>query len=111
VEINPDDGAYGMSDAIERRERLVHYSGERGSMVLVTERRKALGALTCEVCNASRVGGIARGVVLDEPAGDTAWLLWMLADGWSQSDHQEMAACPEHQSDPLLKTIRFADGT
>jgi hypothetical protein len=77
--------------------------------VLVTERRKALGAVTCEVCNAVHPGGIARGVVLDEPGGDTPWHLWMLADGWSQSDHDKMAACPSHRSDPLLKTLRFDD--
>jgi len=98
-----------MSDALNRRDRLAEYSGERGSMVLVTERRKALEAMTCEVCNASHPGGMARGVVLDEPGGDTPWLLWMLADGWSQSDHVKIAACPAHQSDPLLRIMRFAD--
>jgi len=98
-----------MSDALDRRDRLAAYSGERGSMVLVTERRQAIGPLSCEVCNESHPSGIARGVVLDEPGGDTSWLLWMLPDGWSQSDHGEMAVCPEHQSDPLLKTMRFAD--
>jgi len=98
-----------MSDALDRRDRLAPYSGERGSMVLVTERRQAIGPLTCETCNERHSGGIARGVVLDEPGGDTPWLLWILADGWSQSDHGRMAACPEHQSDPLLKTMRFAD--
>jgi len=56
-----------MSDALDRRDRLAEYSGERGSMVLVTERRNALGAMTCEVCYARHPGGIARGVVLDEP--------------------------------------------
>lgn len=78
-------------------------------MVLVTERRKALLAMTCEVCHAKHSGGIARGVVLDEPGGDTPWLLWMLADGWSQSDHGAMTVCSTHQSDPLLSIIRFAD--
>jgi len=100
-----------MSDALDRRDRLSAYSGERGSMVLVTERRKRLGATTCEVCHATHLGGIARGVVLDEPGGDTPWLLWMLADGWSQSDHGEMVACSAHQSDPLLRIMRFADAT
>jgi hypothetical protein len=98
-----------MSEALDRRDRLAEYSGERGSMVLVTERRKALGAMTCEICNASHPGGIARGVVLDEPGGDTPWLLWMLANGWSQSDHVQIAACPAHQSDSLLRVMRFAD--
>jgi hypothetical protein len=98
-----------MSDALDRRDRLAEYSGERGSMVLVTERRKALGVMTCEVCSESHPGGIARGIVLDEPGGDTPWLLWMLADGWSHSDHGRIAACPVHQSNPLLRVMRFAD--
>jgi hypothetical protein len=98
-----------MSDTLDRRDRVAEYSAERGSMVLVTERRKALEAMTCEICQATHVGGIARGVVLDEPGGDTPWLLWMLADGWSQSDHGAMAACPTHQSDPLLRIMRFDD--
>ena len=96
-----------MSDTLDRRDRLAVYGGDRGSMVLVTERRKALGTLTCEVCRATHLGGLALGVVLDEPRGDTPWLLWMLADGWSQSDHGQMAACPTHQTDPLLRIMRF----
>ncbi len=64
-----------MSDALDRRDRLAEYSGERGSMVLVTERREALGAMTCDVCNIRHPGGIARGVVIDEPGSDTPWLL------------------------------------
>jgi hypothetical protein len=92
-----------------RRDRLAIFSGERGSMVLVTERRQAIADLECEFCNAKHPGGIARGVVLDEPGGDTPWLLWMLSDGWSQSDHDSMTACPLHQSDPLMRELRFAD--
>lgn len=98
-----------MSDALDRRDRLAKYSGQRGSMVLVTERRLALGPMTCEVCNVPSPGGIARGVVLDEPGGDTPWLLWMLGDGFSQSDQGEIAACSEHQSDPLLRVMRFVE--
>jgi hypothetical protein len=98
-----------MSEAVDRRDRLAEYSGERGSMVLVTERRKVLGAMTCEVCHASHSGGIARGVLLDEPGGDTPWLLWVIADGWSQSDHGQIAACPAPRSDLLLRIMRFAD--
>lgn len=98
-----------MSDELQRRDRLAKYSGARGSMVLVTERRQATGPMTCEVCNAQHAGGVARGVVLDEPGQETPWLLWMLADGWSESDHGSMAACPQHQSDPLLKTLRFVE--
>lgn len=98
-----------MSDALDRRDRLAGYSSDRGSMVLVTERRKAIGAMSCEVCSSRHLGGIARGVVLDEPGVETPWLLWMLADGWSLSDHGKMAACPAHQSDPLLRIMRFAD--
>jgi hypothetical protein len=78
-------------------------------MVLVTERRQAITAMECEVCGAKNAGGIARGVVLDEPRGDTPWLLWMLADGWSQGDHGSIATCPVHQSNALLRVLRFAD--
>jgi hypothetical protein len=98
-----------MNDVPDRRDRLTHFSGVRGSMVLVTERRRAIGNMNCEVCNASSTGGVARGVILDEPSSDTPWLLWMLNDGFSMSDHGNMAACPQHQSDPLLRIMRFAD--
>jgi hypothetical protein len=95
-----------MSDALDRRDRLAEYSGERGSMVLVTEKRRNLGTLTCEVCHVASPGGIARGVILDEPGAGT-WMLWALSDGWSLAEHSNIAVCPEHQSDPLLKIIRF----
>jgi hypothetical protein len=98
-----------MSDALERLDRLAQFSGPRGSMVLVTERRRKIGPLTCEVCSDRNPGGIARGVVLDEPDVCTPWLLWILGDGWSESEHSAIAACPEHQSNPLLKTMRFVD--
>jgi hypothetical protein len=97
-----------VTDALDRRNRLAAFAGPRGSMLLVTERRQAVGPIVCEVCNACRSGGIARGVVLDEPGGDTVWLLWVLADGWSLADHSQIAVCPEHQADKLLKTLRFA---
>ena len=58
-------------------------------MVLITERRQALGPLSCEACNYSEPAGIARGVILDEPGQDSPWLLWMLADGWSHSDQRD----------------------
>jgi hypothetical protein len=98
-----------MSDALDRRDRLAQFSGQRGSLVLVTERRRNLGPITCEVCSGSNIGGVARGVVLDEGDDSTPWLLWMLNDGWSESDHSAIAVCPEHQRDPLLKQMRFAD--
>jgi hypothetical protein len=97
-----------MSDALDRRDRLAEDSGERGSMVLITERRQAVGPLQCEVCGLEHPGGIARGVVLDEPGAGT-WVMWMLSDGWSLAEHSDIAVCPEHQCDPLVKTIRFAD--
>ena len=74
-----------MSHALGRRDSLAPYSGDRGSMVLITERRQALGPLSCKACNHTHPGGIARGVILDEPGQDSPWLLWMLADGWSHS--------------------------
>jgi hypothetical protein len=98
-----------MSDALDRRDRLAAYSGERGSMLLITERRRGLDPMTCEVCQRKHNGGIARGVVLDEPGVDTPWLLWMLPDGWSVAEHSGVSVCPEHQSDPLLRVMRFAN--
>jgi hypothetical protein len=100
-----------VNDALDRRDRLAAYGGQRGSMVLLTERRQAVGPIVCEVCDARHPGGIARGVVLDEPGGDTVWLLWVLVDGWSLADHSQIAVCPEHQANTLLKTLRFNDET
>ena len=97
-----------MSDSLERRERLAEFSGPRGSMVLVTERRRGLEALTCEVCGKTSEGGIARAVILDEPGAGT-WVLYMLPSGWSMAEHSQVAVCPEHQDDPLLRILRFAN--
>jgi hypothetical protein len=97
-----------MSDALDRRDRLAAYSGERGSMVLVTERRQSFGAIRCEVCNEPHIGGLARGVVLEEP-GAGAWLLWVSPDGWSLAEHSDVAVCPVHQKDPLLRILRFSE--
>jgi hypothetical protein len=98
-----------MSDALDRRDRLAAYSGERGSMLLITERRRGLDPMICEVCRRGHDGGIARGVVLDEPGADTPWLLWLLPDGWSLAEHSGITVCPEHQCDPLLCVMRFAN--
>ena len=48
-------------------------------------------------------------VVLDEPGADTPWLLWLLPDGWSLAEHSGISVCPEHQCDPLLRVMRFAN--
>jgi hypothetical protein len=77
-------------------------------MVLVTERRQAVGALRCEVCGEQHAGGVARGVVLDEPRAG-AWLLWVLCDGWSLAEHSDIAVCPAHQQDPLVRILRFSE--
>jgi hypothetical protein len=77
-------------------------------MVLVTERRQAVGPLRCEVCDEEHPTEVARGVVLDEPDAGT-WLLWVLADGWSLADHSGVAVCPKHQKDALLRVMRFAE--
>jgi len=101
-----------MTDPPGRRDRLAPYLDQaRGSMALVTERTRQIGPIRCEVCNIEHPGGVARGVVLDEPGGDTVWLLWVLADGWSVAEHGQIAVCSQHQTDPLLKTIRFSDLT
>lgn len=97
-----------MSDAPDRRGRLAEYSGARGSMVLITERRQAVGPLQCEVCNLKHPGGTAHGVVLDEPGAGT-WVLWIMFDGWSLADHSDIAACPAHQCAPLFKTLPFSE--
>jgi hypothetical protein len=97
-----------MSDALDRRDRLAEYSGERSSIVLISERWQAIGPLQCEIFNKRHPGGIARGVVLDEPGAGT-WVLWMSFDGWSLAEHSDGAVCPQHQSDPLLRTLRFAE--
>jgi hypothetical protein len=77
-------------------------------MVLVTERRRSLDSMTCEVCGKNSGGGIARGVVLDEP-GAGSWVLYMLPDGWSWAEHSQVAVCPADQADPLLRIMRFAN--
>ena len=35
--------------------------------------------------------------------------LYMLPDGWSWAEHSQVAVCPEHQADPLLRVMRFAN--
>lgn len=57
----------------------------------------------------SSLAALVAGVVIEEPGGHTPWLLWMLADGWSIADHGDTAACPTHQTDPILKSMRFID--
>lgn len=98
-----------MSDAVERRDRLAEFSGERGSMVLVTERRRAIPAMQCEICKVKHDGGIARGVVLDESGSDTPWVRWVLPDGFSFAEHSDIAVCSKDQCDPLIRTLRFAE--
>jgi hypothetical protein len=78
-------------------------------MVLVTERRKALGAMTCEICNGSHPGGVARGVVLDEPGGDTHGFSGCSLTAGRSPIMSRSLACPAHQLDPLLQIMRFAD--
>ncbi len=82
--------------------------------VLVTEALRAFGACKCEEpgCNATRAGGIARGIVIEERDGsDTIWTLWAMGDGWTTTDELGglMAVCPEHQKHALVKMLRFAD--
>lgn len=91
-----------MSDSLDRRDRLTEFSGPRGSMVLVTERRRGLDTFSCEVCPRTCDGGIARGVVLDEPGAGT-WVLYMLPDGWSWAEHfrhRGLSAAPVRSTPP-----------
>ena len=84
----------------------------RGSMALVTERRREIGVLTCEVCKAKDAGGIARGVIVHErDDSDCVWLLWMLPNGWSMTDESAngpIVACAKCQSVSVLRDLRFA---
>ena len=84
----------------------------RGSMVLVTERRRNLSVLTCEVCRAKDPGGIARGVIVHErDDSDCVWLLWMLPNGWSMTDESAngpIVACAKCQSVAVVRDLRFA---
>ena len=99
-----------MEERSARRERLAQYTGARGSMVLLTERRRALYPMICEVCKRRRDGGIARGVILDEPEAEwPPWVLWVLPDGWSLAEHSGLTVCPAHQTDQLLRVSRFAN--
>ena len=104
------DSVGNLNERSERHARLAQYSGPRGSMVLSTERRRVLEPMVCEVCKRRNAGGIARGVVLDEPTADwPTWVLWVLPDGWSLAEHSGITVCPEDQSDPLLRVLRFAN--
>lgn len=78
--------------------------------ILVTEALRAFGPMTCEACGKTRAGGTARGLLLEERDGsDTAWTLWALGDGWTTTDELSgsMAVCPAHQSNPLVRILRF----
>ena len=84
----------------------------RGSMALVTERRREIGVLTCEACKAKDPGGIARGVIIHE-AEDVGcvWLLWVLPNVWSVSDESAngpMASCAKCQKVEVVRDLRFA---
>lgn len=79
------------------------------SMALVTDRRLHLGLLPCEACKATHPGGSARGVLLQEPDLDEPWLLWVLPDGWSWAEHSDIAVCSQHQSNALIRSMRFAE--
>jgi hypothetical protein len=81
-------------------------------MILITERTRVLPEIQCEVCLTKRAVGVGRGVVVDERAVDSLWLIWVLSEGWSMSDESAggpIAVCPEHQADPLIRLLRFAE--
>ena len=67
-------------------------------------------AVSCESCRATRPGGIARGLVIEERDGsDTPWTLWAFGDGWTTTDEVagSIAVCPQHQSNALVRIIRL----
>ena len=84
----------------------------RGSMALVTERRREIGVLTCEACRAKDAGGIARGVIIHESADvGCVWLLWVLANGWSvidESANGPITSCAKCQVVAVIRDLRLA---
>jgi hypothetical protein len=86
---------------------------ERGSMVLVTERRRDWGSITCETCGVLHKGGHARGVIVQEhDDADCQWLLWIFSDGFSISDESAkgpIAICSRCQAIPVIRIMRFAE--
>ncbi len=87
-------------------------AASRGSMALVTERRREFGVITCEGCRAKDAGGNARGVIIYENDDtDAAWLLWVLPNGWSVSDESAngpITSCAKCQAVPVVRDLRFA---
>ena len=59
---------------------------------------KELSNVVCETCGLSNEGGAARAVSVTEDGEDTSWVLWLLPNGWSESDFGELGSCPEHQT-------------
>jgi len=88
-------------------------AGDRGSMVLVTERRREFGPLACEGCGRRHDGGSAHAVIVQESDDpQTHWLLWVFADAFSVTDETAngpIAICADCQVVPIVRTLRFAD--
>jgi hypothetical protein len=88
--------------------------GDRGSMVLLTERRRTLGPQACERCGGLHDGGAVHAAIVQErDESDTQWLLWVLADGFSVSDESAngpIPICSDCQIVPVIRTLLFAHG-
>jgi hypothetical protein len=77
---------------------------------MVTQSHKVLGPLQCEVCDATTPGGVAVGVIVFEIAQTHPWILWVLPNGFSESDSDSkgpIAVCAAHQSHPAGREMRF----
>ena len=86
-------------------------SGERGSIVLLTERRRDFGSMTCEGCGLLHGGGHAHAAIVQEcDDADTQWLLWVFDNGFSVSDESAngpISICASCQVVPVIRSLRF----
>jgi hypothetical protein len=84
---------------------------ERGSMVLLTERRRDFGPMTCEGCGLLHGGGHAHAAIVQESDdADTQWLLWVFDNGFSVSDESAngpISICADCQVVPVIRSLRF----
>jgi hypothetical protein len=91
-------------------DRLTSLGRRRGSLALMTEESKLLEGLVCEGCGALHSGGISRGLLVLEADQEFPWRLWLLSDGWTESDEDSkgpIAACERCQAIPAVRGLRW----
>lgn len=100
-----------MQNTPKMKNPLAEQGPIRRDGILVTEATRFFGPMSCEAgCGATHPGGTARGLLLEEGDGsDTPWTLWAFGDGWTTTDELAgaMAVCPVHQSNALVRILRF----